>query len=233
VRLDAVDSYRAWGLTDRSVDGLSTFGDALLDAGFNVTGVKDARSIERVHFLDSLELLGLPEVAAAASLVDVGSGGGLPAAVLAIALPEARVVALESTRKKCAFISASAERVGLTNLTVVCMRAEEFARSEGRERFDVAVTRALGSLAVDAELAVPLVQVGGLFISMKGSVSEQERVRGDSALAILGAEPFVAQQVRPFPEAENRWLYWARKVAVTPAAYPRRTGIPAKRPLGG
>jgi 16S rRNA (guanine527-N7)-methyltransferase len=212
---------------------LAILGDLILGAGFNVTGVTDPEEIERTHFLDSLSLLDLDCVTAAKSLVDIGSGAGLPALVLALALPHATIVAVESQRKKCAHIGRSAEALSLGNVEVYCVRAEEYGRTAGRGAHDVAVSRALAALSVVAEYSLPALAVGGTMVAMKGAISDQERTQAERALAILGADPLEAVRMQPFLGAQNRWIYLARKVRATPSEYPRRPGIPAKRPLGG
>jgi 16S rRNA (guanine527-N7)-methyltransferase len=197
-----------------------------------VTGITDPREVERVHFLDSLSLLDLDSVSSAESLVDVGSGAGLPALVLALALPTAKIVAVESQRKKCSHIGLAAEALSLRNLEVYCTRAEEYGRSAGRGAHDVAVSRAVAALPVVAEYSLPLLSVGGTMVAMKGAISDQERTQADAALGILGSDLLEAVRLQPFPGAQDRWVYLARKVRVTPKEYPRRPGIPAKRPLG-
>ena len=226
------DCYLARGLDACAQDGLATLGDLLLSSRTNVTALKDPQEIERMHFLDSLSLLDLPEVSAASNIVDIGSGAGLPALVLALALPDARLVALESQQKKCMFIRRASQDLGLSNLSVECARAEDYARGEGRGSFGVAVSRALAPLAVVAELSLPLLELGGAMVAMKGSVSNQERTRGEKALAILGAESVDMVRLHPFPGAENRWACVAVKRRETDPRFPRRPGIPARRPLG-
>jgi 16S rRNA (guanine527-N7)-methyltransferase len=220
------------GLSDEALDRLALLGDLLLDAEFNVIGAREPLVVERQHLLDSLSLLSLPEVQHAASLVDVGSGGGLPALVLAIALPALSVTALESVGKKCAFIDRTAARLGLTNVSTVRLRAEEFGQAAGRARFDVAVARAVAALPTLAELCMPLVHRGGAFVAMKSTLSDQERIRGESALAILGAATLVGHPVASFPGGDRRWLYVAEKTGDTPDRYPRRVGVPGRTPLG-
>ena len=165
--------------------------------------------------------------------MDVGSGGGLPALVVAIALPGVHVTALESVAKKCVFIERTAAQLGLPNVEVVCARAEEFGRTAGRASFDVVVARAVATLPVLAELCVPLARVGGTFVAMKSALSDQERIRGESALAILRAGPLTGHAVDPFPGGDRRWLYVAVKTGETPEMYPRRVGVPGRKPLGG
>lgn len=232
MNLQETAAYVAYGVTDEMIAKLGRFGDLLLSSPVNVTAIRDPLGIEHLHFLDSLSLLTVPEVNEAGHAVDVGSGGGLPAIVLALALPGLNVVAVESIRKKCVFIEQAALLLGLCNLSVECARAEDLGRSGLREFFDVAVTRAVAPMAVVAEICLPLVRVGGVVVTMKGSMSDQERIQGQNALAMLGAEECPSRQVRPFPGAENRWLHVARKASPTPPEYPRRAGVPQKRPLG-
>lgn len=233
MNLQETAAYAAYGLTAEMLDKLGRYGDLLLSSSVNVTAVRDPLGIERLHFLDSLSLLTMPEVGGAEQVVDIGSGGGLPAVVLALVSAYMQVVAVESVRKKCLFIEEVRLALGLQNLRVECARAEDMGRSEARGSFDVAVTRAVASLAVVAELCLPLVHMGGLVVAMKGPMSDQERIQGKNAIAILGGKEVSAEHVRPFPGAENRWLYGVRKISSTPSEYPRRPGVPAKRPLGG
>ncbi len=224
--------YADHGLSSDAVAALAVFGDLLLSSRTNVTAVRDPHGVETVHFLDSLSFLDVPEVRNARTLVDVGSGGGLPAVVLALALPEVAVTAIDSVRKKCDFVEEVREAIGLANLEVMCARAEDAGRSGVRESFDVAVARAVASLPVLSELAVPLVRTGGAFIAAKGALSDQERMEGEAALGILGSDRHRLMRARSFEGAENRWLFVATKERPTPEMYPRRPGVPERRPLG-
>jgi 16S rRNA (guanine527-N7)-methyltransferase len=233
VHLEHGPEYSRLGLDQAAVDRLARFGDLLHEAKTNVTAIREPESIERFHFLDSLALLGIEEAVSATSLVDLGAGAGLPALVLAVALPDTMVTAVESVHKKCHFMEKVAAELGLTNVNVVCARAEDFGHSSARESFEVATARALASLAVVLEYALPLVRVGGLVVAMKGAMSDQERTAGENAAGILGGRVAGRERVRPFAEAENRWLYLVDKVDHTPDRFPRKPGVPAKRPLGG
>jgi 16S rRNA (guanine527-N7)-methyltransferase len=224
--------YRDYGLDAEVQRRLAALGDLILQAGFNVTGVNDPEDIECIHFLDSLSLLKIEEVSKAQRLADVGSGGGLPALVLALALPGTEITAVESQLKKCAYIERSAKTLGLENVRALCLRAEEYGRSAGRAAHDVVVSRAVAALPVVAEYSLPLLRVGGLMVAMKGSVSDQERTQAATALGILGADRLDAVQLDPFEGSQNRWAYVAEKVRATPGEFPRRPGVPAKRPLG-
>jgi 16S rRNA (guanine527-N7)-methyltransferase len=231
VRLIETTHYEAHGLDEGAQTRLAALGDLLLGAEFNVTAVSTPEAIERMHFLDSLSLLALPEVRTARRIVDIGSGAGLPALVLALVL-SADVLALESHRKKCDFIERAAREMELANLGVACARAEEYGRNEGREAHDCAVSRALAALPVVLEYSMPLLSPGGFVVAMKGAISDQERIQAERALGILGGDSLRAVKLQPFPDAEKRWAWIASKSRPTPRAYPRRPGVPAKRPLG-
>lgn len=224
--------YCAYGLDEIQQRKLARLGELILAAEFNVTAVRESEEIERQHFLDSLSLLRIPGMPTAAHLADVGSGGGLPALVLALALPESCVTAVESQRKKCVYIAGVAAELALSNLSVVCSRAEDYGRSIGRETHDVVVSRAVATLPVVAEYSVPLLCLGGRMVAMKGHISDQERTQAEKALGILGAGALEPVRLEPFEGSLNRWAYVAKKVRRTPDDYPRRSGLPAKRPLG-
>ena len=134
--------------------------------------------------------------------------------------------------KKCTFIEGVEANLGLGNLSVVCTRAEDFGHTEARESFDVAVARAVAPLPVLAELSLPLTAIGGVIVAAKAALSNEERMEGIVALDILGSERYELRRARSFDEAENRWLFLAFKERPTPSQYPRRAGVPAKRPLG-
>jgi len=232
LRLENQETYRLRGLEEEAIEALGVLGDLLLKSPVNVTGHTAPGEIERNHFLDSLSLLEVEPLRRVRSIVDVGSGGGFPALVLALALPQSRIVALDSVGKKCRFIREAAEVLGLRNLEVEQARAEEAGRGKYRGFFEAGVARAVAGLPVDAELVVPLLRMGGVFVDMKGAMSNEELTHGKTALGILGAQYEEIRSVEPFPGADNRWLFVARKIAATPDRYPRRTGVPAKRPLG-
>jgi 16S rRNA (guanine527-N7)-methyltransferase len=232
VELTQLTGYARWGLDARALERLRLLGDLLLGAGFNVTGVSDPAEIERVHFLDSLALFEIPGVRSAERLADLGSGAGLPGLVLACALPDVAVATVESRQKKCRFIERAVSELGLDNVEVHCQRAEDYGRGRFRSSHDLVVSRAVASLPVIAEYSLPLLRMSGRMIAMKGLISTEERIQVRTALDILGAGALAAVRLESFPGAENRWAYVAEKMAATPERFPRRPGIPAKRPLG-
>ena len=172
---------------------------------------------------DSLVLL--DHLGDARSLVDVGSGGGMPGLPLKIARPELRVTLLEADRRKAAFLTQAAALLGL-DLEVVAERAEIAGRGDLREAFDLATCRALAPMPVLAELCLPLVRVGGRLLAMKGEVEDAAR----AIAALGGGDPVVI----PAPSAARRRgvIVVVPKLSPTPAMYPRRPGVPSKRPIG-
>ena len=180
-----------------------------------------------MHIADSLVALELPDVRGAHRLADLGAGAGLPGLVLAIALPDAEVTLVEATRRKCAWIEQTLERLGLANARVVCARAEAL----DEEPFDVVTARALGALPIVCEYAAPLLAEGGVLVAWKGAVEADEEADGLHAAAELGLEREAVHAVKPYPRSEHRTLHIFRKVAPTPPRYPRRPGIATKRPL--
>jgi 16S rRNA (guanine527-N7)-methyltransferase len=149
-----------------------------------------------------------------------------------LALPGTKVTAIESMRKKCAYIEELAKTLNLSNLTARWARAEEYGRSTGREAYDVVVSRAVAALPVVAEYSFPLLRVGGAMVALKGSISDQERTQALNAVGILGADGLEAVRLDPFEGALNRWAYVATKIRSTPDRYPRRSGVPVRKPLG-
>jgi 16S rRNA (guanine527-N7)-methyltransferase len=206
--------------------------DALLDALAEPeapTSVHARARARNVHIADSLSALEVPEVRDARRIADLGSGAGLPGLVLAIELPQARVTLVESVGKKCAWMEATVERLAIANADVVWSRAEEW--EEGRGVCDVVTARALGSLAVLCEYAAPLLREGGVLVAWKGAVDAGEEADGLAAAEVLGLERSAALPVKPYSGSERRALHVFRKIAPTPAGYPRRPGMAAKRPL--
>jgi 16S rRNA (guanine527-N7)-methyltransferase len=200
--------------------------EALADASAP-TSVHDPANARDVHIADSLVGLDVPAVKEAARIVDLGSGAGPPGLVLAIARPEAEVVLVESVGKKCAWLERTVGALGLKNVRVVCARAEELRE----EPFDVVTARALASLPVLCEYAAPLLREGGALVAWKGAVDPREDAGGLHAARVLGLEREEVRAVEPYPGSERRTLHVYRKVSPTPAGYPRRPGMAAKRPL--
>lgn len=198
----------------------------------NLTTISEAPDIYELHFLDSLSVALAMDMNQVHSLIDVGTGAGFPGLVLAIAFPTTQVTLVESINKKARFLQAVVNELDLAQrVQVVSERAEEIGqRTAYREQFDLAVARAVARLAVLAEYCLPLVRVGGCFIAQKGPGIEAELAEASRGFGILGGE--VAKiHTWSLPSGAERTLVRVSKRDNSPSLYPRRPGIPAKRPL--
>jgi len=192
-----------------------------------------------VHVRDSLAGAAFAELAEAERIADVGSGAGLPGLVLAAALPGSRVDLIESVGRKCGFIAEAIERMGLTNAEVVCERAEEWAHDGrnrrdggGREAYDAATARAVGSLPELAELASPLLRKGGWLVAWRGARDPADEEAAVAAEARTAVEPVEIRPVTPYRGSRERHIHLLRKNGPTPSDLPRRPGMAAKKPFG-
>ncbi|MBD5654492.1 MAG: 16S rRNA (guanine(527)-N(7))-methyltransferase RsmG [Candidatus Eremiobacteraeota bacterium] len=211
---------------DRAIrDKLATYIERLLErnAKLNLTGARDRPSALE-HVRDSLTLRDW----IAAPHVDIGSGGGFPAIPLAIAtgIP---MTLIESTAKKATFLREIVRELELP-IDVLAVRAEEAGRTPAlRGTFASATARAVGPLPVVLELALPLLAVGGIAILQRGRFEAGERRATADALLVLGGD--LTNEVVPDDPADERRVIFVRKMLPTNQRFPRRPGIPAKRPL--
>ncbi|MFH1087223.1 MAG: 16S rRNA (guanine(527)-N(7))-methyltransferase RsmG [Chloroflexota bacterium] len=202
----------------------------------NLTRIVDYEEVQTKHFLDSLtpvKALGGGALRGGWRLIDVGTGAGLPGIPLKILFPEMAVVLLDSAAKKAKFLHYIIHALGLENVEVVAGRAEEVARQEKyREKFPVVVSRAVAPLAVLAELTLPFCAVGGRFVAQKKGEVSEELDAAQQGIGLLGGRLSEVQEV-DLPElGEKRLLIIIEKTSSTPEKYPRRPGMPAKRPVG-
>jgi 16S rRNA (guanine527-N7)-methyltransferase len=197
----------------------------------SVSSVVDARAW-KVHVEDSLTGLDVPELRTARRIADVGAGAGFPGLVLAVALPDAQIDLIESVSRKTAFIARAAESAGIPNAAAVNARAEDVARGEARETYDVVTARAVGRLSTLAELASPLLKEGGVLIGWKGKRDEEEEQQMSRAAEALAMTPESILDVGHRAGSEHRHLHIICKSAATPSNLPRKSGLAKKRPQG-
>ncbi len=201
----------------------------------NLTGITGYQEVQTKHFLDSLTVsLAWPPSRANATIriIDVGTGSGIPGIPLKIVFPGVRLVLLEATEKKAAFLHHISNRLMLADIEVVTGRAEDAAHQrQYRDSFDIVVSRAVAPLVTLAELALPFCKVGGRFIAQKKGGLVPEISRAEQAIKLLGGRlrEIMNIELEEFPD--NRQLVVIDKELATPEPYPRRPGIPSKRPL--
>jgi 16S rRNA (guanine527-N7)-methyltransferase len=222
-------------LSQSQIDAFDLYARELVEWNqrFNLTSITDPEQIRSKHFLDSLSCWLAMPLALPGRVIDVGAGAGFPGLPLKILQPEMQLTLVESTTKKAGFLEHMVQVLGLQDVTVLAMRAEEVGHmSSHREAYDWAVARAVAPLAVLAEYLLPLVKVGGRVLAQKGRGVNKEIEAAKPAVDKLGGEDFMALPATIPGLNEERWLVVIKKTAPTPAAYPRRAGMPAKRPLG-
>jgi 16S rRNA (guanine527-N7)-methyltransferase len=167
------------------------------------------------------------------TVIDVGCGAGFPSLPLAIVRPDLKITPLDSTAKRIKYVQETAEKLGLGNITAIAARAEELAKTDKRESFDLVTARAVARLNVLAELALPFVKVGGYFLAMKGSAGEDEYKEVEKGIKELGGKlENIEKRELILPDGkQGRTLILIKKVRETPEKYPRMYSKIVKKPL--
>ena len=196
----------------------------------NLTAIRGEAETARLHFLDCAAVLSVSPLPEGASVIDVGSGAGFPGLPMKIARGDLKLTLLDSLQKRVQFLSETCERLGLEDVQCLHARAEE--ATDLRERYDAAVSRAVAKLSVLAELCLPFVMVGGVFLAMKGPGAAGELGEAERAIETLGGgEAEILPYAVPGMEQTHNVIR-IRKLAPTPEKYPRRWAKIQKNPLG-
>jgi 16S rRNA (guanine527-N7)-methyltransferase len=215
-------------------DAAERYVELLLDANqrLNLTRVVDPEAIARLHLLDALAALPLLDEIGPRSALDLGSGGGVPGIVLALARPAVHWTLVDSVRKKVDALRGFVEALGLSNVALVAERAEILGRdADHREAHDLVAARACAALPVLVEYAMPLVRRGGSLIAWKGKVGAEEMAAGAAASTLLGGGQ-LERRPSGVPSLGDHAFVIVPKLASTPERFPRRPGEPGRRPLG-
>ena len=222
-------------LRDEQIQLMAAYLHLMLETNkqFNLTAIKEPDQAWQRHIVDSLTLIpGLVEWPQNSTLIDVGTGGGLPGIPIAIALPHLKVTLLETTGKKARFCQQVVDTLGLENITIINNRAETLGQNKlYRESFDMSVSRAVGPMRVLLEFMMPLVKVGGWIYALKGPAVEQELVDAGDALCTLGGGEVMAVGAYPEGVDNQSVIVGVEKAERTPKEYPRLPGIPKQQPL--
>ena len=227
-------------LTDKQLALFHAFSQEIQEWNqrFNLTAITDYQQVQIRHFVDSLScLLAFNKQQLCLSgqplrCIDVGSGAGFPRLPLKIYSPRMRMVLLEATGKKIQFLEHVTAHLGLQHVQPLKGRAEQVSHDEAhREKYDLVVARAVAALPVLAEYTLPFCRLGGLVVAQKGASAQEETQAAEHAIALLGGRLRSVIHVEMIGLAEKRNLVVIEKIARTPVRYPRRPGMPAKRPL--
>lgn len=198
---------------------------------YNLTAITDLPGILLRHYADSVCCTKyIPE---GVTLLDVGCGAGFPTLPLAIMRPDLRITAMDATKKRVDFVAGCVSLLDLSNVCAVCGRAEDLARGELREAFDCVTARAVAELRILAELCIPFVRIGGVFLSMKAKNANEELAAAQAGIGTLGARLSAREDfyLTGNGEALERAALSFTKVRPTPPTYPRPYARMKKKPL--
>lgn len=221
-------------LTEKQIQQFISYYEKLVEWNemMNLTAITEYDEVMKKHFIDSMTLIKAFDVNQSASVIDVGTGAGFPGLVLKIAFPNLKITLLDSLNKRIQFLNEVIGNLGLDGVETIHGRAEDFAKpGKLREKYDLCVSRAVANLSTLSEYCLPFVKEKGLFISYKSEKVQEEMVKADKAISILGGK--IEKQVEfTLPDSDiYRNLFIIRKVKKTPAKYPRKAGLPSKEPL--
>lgn len=198
----------------------------------NLTAIIEPEDIRVKHFLDSLTAIRVLRPSANERLIDVGTGAGFPGIPLKIIFPQIHLTLVESVGKKADFCRHIVDKLHMDSVSVIRERAEDLGQDPShRESYDWAIARAVAIMPVLAEYLLPLIRIGGQMVALKGETGPAETHAAESALEKLGGKVRLIKKIELPGVVEERYLISVEKVAATPIDFPRRTGIPRKRPL--
>jgi 16S rRNA (guanine527-N7)-methyltransferase len=198
----------------------------------NLTAITDRDEFITRHFIDSLCCLPHEEYRSSKNVIDVGTGAGFPGIPLAIMSPDKEFLLIDSLNKRIKIINEIISAIGLKNVTAIHGRAEELARNkEYREQFDICVSRAVSRMSVLSEYCLPFVKKGGWLAAYKGSDIEQELEDAHSALGKLGGKVISIKETDMMQFGISHHIVYIQKTMNTPKLYPRKAGMPERKPL--
>ncbi|MBP2630829.1 MAG: Ribosomal small subunit methyltransferase [Firmicutes bacterium] len=229
----AAQSYGI-ALTEKQVEAYRIYYDLLIEWNekINLTAITEPDQVAVKHMIDSLSCHNVKVFFDGCSVIDVGTGAGFPGLPLKIFQNDLKLTLLDSLNKRVKFLSTVAEILQLSDVKVIHSRAEEGAKQKiYREKYDVAVSRAVARLNVLCELCMPFVKVGGYFVALKGAQYATETQEAIRSLELLGGKVEKTVPIKLPGIDDSRAIIYIKKVKQTPAIYPRKAGTPEKNPL--
>lgn len=219
-------------LTDSQLNAFETYYDMLIDRNkvMNLTAITEFDEVMDKHFLDSVYLFRSIELKADYKLIDIGTGAGFPGIPLKIVFPELKITLLDSLNKRVGFLNDVIDELNLNDIEAIHGRAEDIARDKAyRASYDIAVSRAVANLSTLSEYCLPFVKIGGKFVSYKSGDCADEVDNAKSAIHLLGGK---INKIDEFSYSNNsRSFIVIDKVMNTSNKYPRKAGLPSKKPL--
>lgn len=221
-------------LTEQQIDNYNSYFETLIEWNekINLTAITDPQDVAIKHMIDSLSCYNEEIFKKGSAVIDVGTGAGFPGLPLKIYRPDIKLTLFDSLNKRILFLQAVAEQLGINDISFVHSRAEDGGKSKQfREKYDIAVSRAVARLNVLCEWCLPFVTVGGFFIALKGSQYSQELDEAKGAIRLLGGEIAKIEKIKLPGIDDVRAVIYIKKIKRTPPAYPRRPGSAEKNPL--
>lgn len=219
-------------LTDSQLNAFETYYDMLIDRNkvMNLTAITEFDEVMDKHFLDSVYLFRSIKLEADYKLIDIGTGAGFPGIPLKIVFPELKITLLDSLNKRVGFLNDVIEELNLNDIEAIHGRAEDIARNKAyRASYDIAVSRAVANLSTLSEYCLPFVKIGGKFVSYKSGDCADEVDNAKAAIHLLGGK---INKIDEFSYSNNsRSFIVIDKVMNTSSKYPRKAGLPSKKPL--
>lgn len=219
-------------LTDSQLNAFETYYDMLIDRNkvMNLTAITEFDEVMDKHFLDSVYLFRSIKLEADYKLIDIGTGAGFPGIPLKIVFPELKITLLDSLNKRVGFLNDLIEELNLNDIEAIHGRAEDIARNKAyRASYDIAVSRAVANLSTLSEYCLPFVKIGGKFVSYKSGDCADEVDNAKAAIHLLGGK---INKIDEFSYSNNsRSFIVIDKVMNTSSKYPRKAGLPSKKPL--
>lgn len=221
-------------ISDIQVEQFFKYYDMLVETNkvMNLTSIIELDEVILKHFIDSLLVVKTIDMNKYYSLIDVGTGAGFPGVPLKIMFPHLKVTLLDSLNKRLNFLNNVIKELNLSDISTIHGRAEDFGRDTNyREKFDLCVSRAVANLSTLSEYCIPFISEGGSFISYKSEFSEEEKSAAEKAIRVLGGEIEKSSIVKlPCTEINRSFIIIDKKIK-TPSKYPRKAGVPSKKPI--
>jgi 16S rRNA (guanine527-N7)-methyltransferase len=230
-KLTAIAEKMNIEINENDLNSLIFYMDFILKKNetINLTAIRNRDDFIIKHIADSMTLSDI--IKKNSKVIDIGTGAGIPGIPLKLIRDDLEMTLLDSKEKKIKILEEVIEKMKLNNIYAKSVRVEDFGRGDGRSEYDCAIARSVAILPVIAEYAIPLLRPGGIFIAMK-AVDSEDTGKAEKALDILGAKIIEERHVKlPFSDIERKIII-IEKHKETPVKYPRRAGIPAKKPLG-
>lgn len=232
--LDFASTNVGLELNDKKYDQFIKYKELLKEWNekVNLTAIKEDEEIIKKHFIDSMKIFKFEPLKNCKKVIDVGTGGGFPGIPMKIMKPDMDIVLLDSLKKRINVLNDILCKLDIKDVKTIHGRAEEYGINiEYREKYDVAVSRAVANLAVLSEFCMPYVKVGGYFIAMKGPSVDEEIKNSKKAISLLGGKLEKVIEVEIEDSDLNHNLVIIKKINNTPKKYPRRAVKISKKPI--